>query len=349
VARPVDDPLGLPAVVVVRGLVLRHLDKAAAAAVRLGDAADAEALHDFRVALRRLRATEKAYRTELADVFTGKLRKRLSRLARATGPARDTEVQLAWVDAQAPAMRAHQRPGWHFVRRRLLARLAEEYAEVRGDAVREFAAFEVRLRDGLDAAPGETSVGAGSRVFAQAAADALGPLLAEMSARVASLDPEADDEAVHELRLIAKRARYLLDPCAAAMPPAGHLAEELADWQDRLGRIHDLQVFGDELIAAARAAGASVFAHLIEHALHGADEESLRTASRRRDERAGLIALARCAAEQRHAELDEVWKKIGRGEADRLLEKFAETVTALAAIAPQDVEGGGASPQYPGD
>jgi CHAD domain-containing protein len=349
VARPVDDPLGLPAVAVVRGLIVRYLDKAAGGAARLSDAADAEALHDFRVALRRLRATEAAYRTELANVFTGKLRKRLRRLARATGPARDTEVQLAWVDAQAPAMRAHQRPGWHFVRRRLLARLAEEYAGVRSDAVREFAAFEVRLRDGLDSAPAEPSVAAESRVFAQAAADALRPLLAEMSARVTSLDPEADDEAVHELRLIAKRARYLLDPFATAMPAAGHLAGELADWQDRLGRVHDLQVFGDELIAAAQAAGASVFAHLIEHALHGAEEESLKTANRRRDECAGLIALARCAAGRRHAELEEVWKKIARGEADRLLEKFAELVTALAAVAPRDVEGSGASPQYPGD
>ncbi len=341
-----DDPLGLSANAAVHELASRHLDKAAAAAARLGDVADTEALHDFRVALRRLRATEQAYRIPLEVAFSGKLRKRLRRLARATGPARDTEVQLAWIEEQRLAMRAHQVPGWHFMRGRLLARLAEEYAHVRGDTVHKFIAFAARLHESLDLMPPDAL----PVMFAQAGTNALRPLLAEMSARVAALDAEADDQAVHELRLLAKRVRYLLDPFAGAIPAAEELAAELADWQDRLGRIHDLQVLGDELITAAQSAGAAAFSHLIEHALQGTDEQSLQAATRRRDERAGLIALARRAAAQRHRGLDEIWKKIRRGEADRLLEGFAEVVAALAVIAPTEGESAASWPaQYPGD
>jgi CHAD domain-containing protein len=52
------------------------LDDAAAAAARLADAADAEALHDFRVAIRRLRVTVRTYPALRASV-SKKLRRRL--------------------------------------------------------------------------------------------------------------------------------------------------------------------------------------------------------------------------------------------------------------------------------
>jgi CHAD domain-containing protein len=48
----------------------------AAAAARLADAADAEALHDFRVAIRRLRVTVRTYPALRASV-SKKLRRRL--------------------------------------------------------------------------------------------------------------------------------------------------------------------------------------------------------------------------------------------------------------------------------
>ncbi|HYU36006.1 MAG TPA: CHAD domain-containing protein, partial [Thermoanaerobaculia bacterium] len=54
-ARPPDEGAHL--------LALTLLDQAAAAFPRLEDPADSEALHDFRVALRRLRSCLRAYRS----------------------------------------------------------------------------------------------------------------------------------------------------------------------------------------------------------------------------------------------------------------------------------------------
>ena len=58
----------LPAREAARRLVRRQLETARAEAPRLHDAADAEALHDFRVALRRLRSLLRAWRKVLAPL-----------------------------------------------------------------------------------------------------------------------------------------------------------------------------------------------------------------------------------------------------------------------------------------
>ena len=57
-------------------IALTHLDAARAAHERLKDASDTEALHDFRVALRRLRSVLRAYRPWLKNI-PRKLRRRL--------------------------------------------------------------------------------------------------------------------------------------------------------------------------------------------------------------------------------------------------------------------------------
>ena len=73
-ARSVDEGCRLVA--------LKHLAQAEAARARLG--ADSEALHDFRVALRRLRSISRAYRRWLGRPKR-KLQRRLRRLVEATG------------------------------------------------------------------------------------------------------------------------------------------------------------------------------------------------------------------------------------------------------------------------
>ncbi len=87
--------LDRPAVLAASAVALAYLDDAVAAAKRLSDRSDAEALHDFRVTIRRLRVTLRTYPSLQASV-SRKLRRRLRRLVRATNPARDAEVQLAW-------------------------------------------------------------------------------------------------------------------------------------------------------------------------------------------------------------------------------------------------------------
>ena len=72
---------------VSRILVLSFLDDALAAAERLGNPHDNEALHDFRVALRRLRSCIRDYRPYLKNNIPKKVRKELRSLASSTNAA----------------------------------------------------------------------------------------------------------------------------------------------------------------------------------------------------------------------------------------------------------------------
>src|SRR4026207_1998015 len=84
-----------------RLVALAYLDEIARAERRLADAQDPEALHDFRVGLRRLRTSLRAYRSSLKGSVSKKMRRRLRDLTLATNAGRDSEVQLEWLRERA--------------------------------------------------------------------------------------------------------------------------------------------------------------------------------------------------------------------------------------------------------
>ena len=87
--------LDQPAAEIYRRLVLDHLALAAAACDRLADHRDdAEALHDFRVALRWLWGTLRVFPEPLSDALGKKWVRRLGDLAVRIGDGRDAEVAL---------------------------------------------------------------------------------------------------------------------------------------------------------------------------------------------------------------------------------------------------------------
>src|SRR5207253_1666114 len=95
------------------------LDDARVACGRLAALDDVEALHDFRVALRRVRSALRSFRSELGDAVPKKLQRRLRDVTRATGAARDAEVQLGWVRSHRAELGRRLAPGLPW----LLARL----------------------------------------------------------------------------------------------------------------------------------------------------------------------------------------------------------------------------------
>src|SRR3954454_11087444 len=127
-----------------RLLALSFLDQAAEARPRLSDPAETEALHDFRVGLRRLRSCLKAYGSWL-DV-PKKLAERLRRLAGSTGPGRDTEVQIEWLRARSPHLSSHHRAGLAWLLARLEERKREAYDEMQDEVADEFDKVEADLR-----------------------------------------------------------------------------------------------------------------------------------------------------------------------------------------------------------
>jgi CHAD domain-containing protein len=256
--------LALPPQLAVRRLALAQLDAAATACVRVADREDAEALHDYRVALRRLRSVLRAY-APWYDSVPKNLRKRLRRLARATTAARDTEVQIEWLGRTPPRLKAGARPGLAW----LLARLAERQRTDNRAACKEvrkkFAALEPRLRMALRTRKnGHDSATGADVTFAQATDERLSAYRAELAADLAGIGSVADRDAIHAARIGGKRLRYLLEPLCGSVPGAAALVNAMKAFQDRFGELNDRFVTAREIEQALEIAGAQA-----EHVLPG--------------------------------------------------------------------------------
>jgi CHAD domain-containing protein/CYTH domain-containing protein len=267
-ARPPRLPDDLLTRVPEEGARLVALDlatRAAAARARLDDPDDAEALHDFRVAVRRLRSTLAAYGPELAGSVGKREAQRLRRAARGTNAGRDLEVQIAWLDAQRARMYSRQRPGALWLRARLASAKRDADAKAAGAVgkkvakalatlLRDLRRYKLRARVAL---PGDaprptprfaTVVAARLRDGAAALGDGLA---AYAALRAAGDDPDAAAEQAHEARLAAKRVRYLLEGVARQVEGAKPVVEQLKHLQEQLGELHDLDVLA-VMLARAR-------------------------------------------------------------------------------------------------
>ncbi|HSP19593.1 MAG TPA: CHAD domain-containing protein, partial [Myxococcaceae bacterium] len=202
----------------VRLVALDLLGEARAASARLADPADAEALHDFRVAVRRLRSWLRSFREQVDDTFRKRWRRELRAVADSTGAARDAEVIRARVLADREALSPGQRRAADW----FLARESPEgqpAVEVRAQAV---AAFE-RLSPHLESALSryQRRVGQARRGrFGGAAAKAIFEQAAALSAALAEVQGPADAEPAHRARIQGKRLRYLLEPIRPVVPAA---------------------------------------------------------------------------------------------------------------------------------
>jgi len=308
-----------------RRLLARQLKSAEAAGRRLAGAEDAEALHDFRVALRRFRSIERAYRAWVEDALPKKLRKRLQELVRSTGPARDSEVQLHWLDAQRAALRPNQRTGYQWLRRRLEDRQRQGYAAIRAALPLQFAALSALLRAALAMPAAATPLS-----FAQVTGEQLKPLVAELGGSFEAIAGDEEMAHVHAARLLVKRARYLLEPLVPALPDGKELVRELSGLQELLGDMHDAEVLGASLGEAAAEAGAARYRALVSQALGEGADAFGPVARRRSDERAGLAALAQRVRTQMHGGRAGLLAKIRGGEVAVLMRRLEQTAELLA-------------------
>ena len=147
------DLLREPTARAARAVALALLDDVDGEYARLdrkrGRKADPEALHDFRVALRRLRSCLRAYRADLKDSVGAKTVRRLGDLAAATTDSRDIEVHLEWIVAQQATMTAAQRPGARWLLTKLRGEKVRADASLRETLSAEFTEVSARLRKNL--------------------------------------------------------------------------------------------------------------------------------------------------------------------------------------------------------
>lgn len=229
------------------GLAL--LAKAREAWPRIEDPEDSEGLHDFRVALRRLRSWLKAYRGYPGVAIPKAQRRRLRDLARATNAARDGEVMLAWLEAERPALGNAERGAVDWWAERLAARVEADYADARCVLEAGFPALERELGETLAAL---AKKGGGPR-FGEATARELAALHATLAAEVAAIGSPEEREALHRPRITGKRIRYLLKPWTREAPIFEEAEKAMKGFQDAFGVLHDDLVREPVLEAAAAA------------------------------------------------------------------------------------------------
>lgn len=231
-----------PLEAVGRHVVHRHLRSMLEAQRRVIEQGDPDAIHDMRVATRRIRTTLQAF--EGAGVFPEKtllsLHRRLSKVAHELGEVRDLDIQLGrvrgWVGSDGGRERdleplrdtlaSHRLAGYE----RLVGQLGKaKHTRLVGD----LASF---TRQGL--APGAhecplTRHYAGSIIWPRY----------EAILRFETSIAEAEPPALHQLRIACKRLRYALEIFAPQLGPGiAPLRKALVAAQGHLGDIQDTTV-----------------------------------------------------------------------------------------------------------
>jgi CHAD domain-containing protein len=211
---------------------------------------DPEAIHDFRVALRRLRTALRPARTVFGKRHVGVLAGELRRYAQVTGALRDEEVLRETLrELHLPDRARAELASW------LLQRGRHERARRRNvgaliGALDPIAARGLTLGDVL----ARLERRLGRRCPDEHAARALAERALETAARDVAerlRAPTSDSIAMHELRIRYKRLRYTAEIFAPLLGErASEVAKEAARMQKHLGELHDL----DEALTRIRRA-----------------------------------------------------------------------------------------------
>ena len=229
---------------------VRRTQARVAATSGKGAASDPEAIHDFRVALRRLRTVLRPARGVFGKRRLREIGGELRRFAQATGALRDEEVLRETLgDLDLPPRARQDLAGW------LVQRARQERARRRGvvsmlltaDGPRgpslatALAHLERRIgrRRRSDATTGEVAKATTEQAFAGVTALVKGDV--------------RDVAAMHELRIAWKRLRYTAELFAPALGEGSEaLVRSATRMQKRLGELHDVD---EALLRIGRSRG----------------------------------------------------------------------------------------------
>ncbi len=227
------------------------------AGVRVGE--DPEAVHQARVATRRLRSDLRTFRDVADPAWAGRLREDLRGLGRDLGAVRDAEVLRERLRDRVEMLDPADRPAGT----RLLAGLDARWEESRDGLVSTLKApAYVTLLDELVDAANEPRVleeAASLRAATTCRSMLEGPWKhVQAAAKQAKDDPT--DASLHALRLRTKRIRYAAEAVAPVFGKrAAAFAKAAAELQDVLGEHQDAVVAVAWLRGEAASGGGDAF------------------------------------------------------------------------------------------
>jgi CHAD domain-containing protein len=238
---------------------------------RVIDSGDVEAIHKMRVVTRKLQAAIDLLQFKPDHLKIRGLKKTLRRWRRSLSPVRNYDVFLAIADRESLARKPGGRRPYELIRRELDERrtksLQKARAELKHINIEDLAArlgFALEPVANLTGPQGRSAgnlaaaLEGGPRLIedqariAARAFDRLRQRLAEFQARALSTHETDKPSQVHQLRIAAKRLRYLIEALSQmGYGDAVRAVEWLKVTQDRLGELHDIEAFGEEIVRVA--------------------------------------------------------------------------------------------------
>lgn len=260
---------------------------------------DVEAVHKMRVATRRLQASLDLLEREMS---VRKLKRRLRSWRRTLSLVRNYDVFLEMLEKETATRGRTRREQFQLVKEKLQEQRAQTAAEVRG-FLEQIDIDKIGRRLGVTATPEILAPGTGQLEaplevtvknglnsidegnVAGYAADRLDQRLAEFQALVAQSQPTTDPADLHQLRIAAKRVRYLLEIVThMGYGDASRALAWLRSLQDRIGDWHDLEALEEEIITIV-----SDHEFLKQHLAESSD--MLQAASRLQKKKERLVSL----------------------------------------------------------
>lgn len=234
--------------------LIEHLIAKSAAQIVRNDAGvrfghDPEAVHQFRVATRRLRADLRTFRFALDDVATSKLRDELKWLGGVLGPVRDLDVLAARIATNSRSLPEVDQAGASSV----LDQLVRQRSVARAEALAALGTERYdRLLQTLVVFAASPPLTVPSKVSERPAAKKAGKLVRrrwkQLRATVDAASDEPSDDELHRIRLAAKRCRYAVDAVSPVVGrPARRFAARIEQVQGVLGDDHDSVVADSRL------------------------------------------------------------------------------------------------------
>jgi CHAD domain-containing protein len=238
-----------PAVEAVRGALIRGTRRLIShdPSVRIGT--DVEAIHQMRVATRRLRSDFRTFRELLDERWAEPLIDDLRWLGGSLGAVRDVDVQREHIVVVAADYRDSTEP--------LFQHLEHDHSRARRSLLRDLRSDRYHeLLDRLVAAIEEPRI---TELAGKSSAEVLPPIVEKAWTKLAKagkgLDPDDDDDRFHRVRIRAKRARYAAEAVAPALGSDGDaamsFAKKCARVQDALGELQDAVVLTRTLTSVA--------------------------------------------------------------------------------------------------